>query len=405
MAGGPEVLHFALMHITGSRKGQEERFASSRITIGRGRGNECGFDPEHERSVSHRHCEIRIEDGTPVIYDIGSLNGTYLNGRRVRRSPVADGDEIGLGREGPRLRFLLRSGATPAAILPGEMPAVIAGTSTEARPSGLEERMRAEATQRRLRIALAGTGALAALGLGAWIATWLHLGSRIRDLESFRTPGAETPAPAAADFDVEGPGWALVLQHRHRSGRVLMAREIACVMPVAPGRVLVPRAPIDLVERDLALGSSQVAVDLLLVVLGPTGPLPVTGILAGTGEAADLAVLEFGGDSSILPSALPPEGHFEREALARQPGLAPRRVAVTALTRADGRVVENWTEAAYLRLRDGPALPGVPLFASGGFIGIVMGESTPGLALPAHVAARAAEAILAQPVRPLRRGG
>ena len=110
---GEKALHIALRHLTGHRKGMEERFTGTRISIGRGKNNHCSFDAERERSVSHRHCEIRVEDGIPIIYDVGSLNGTYVNDRRIRRAPLADGDQLGLGREGPRIRFAVGSASSP----------------------------------------------------------------------------------------------------------------------------------------------------------------------------------------------------------------------------------------------------------------------------------------------------
>ena len=54
---GEKALHIALRHLTGHRKGMEERFTGTRISIGRGKNNHCSFDAERERSVSHRHCE------------------------------------------------------------------------------------------------------------------------------------------------------------------------------------------------------------------------------------------------------------------------------------------------------------------------------------------------------------
>ncbi|MFF9088402.1 FHA domain-containing protein [Streptomyces sp. NPDC014991] len=48
--------------------------------------------------VSRRHAELRaLADGTYEIADLGSHNGTYLNGRRVTRAPVLPGDIIGIG--------------------------------------------------------------------------------------------------------------------------------------------------------------------------------------------------------------------------------------------------------------------------------------------------------------------
>ena len=48
-----------------------------------GRGDECDIvvkDPNWSR----RHAAIHCEDGSFVIDDLGSANGTYVNGRRVQ---------------------------------------------------------------------------------------------------------------------------------------------------------------------------------------------------------------------------------------------------------------------------------------------------------------------------------
>jgi pSer/pThr/pTyr-binding forkhead associated (FHA) protein len=50
-------------------------------------------------NVSRRHLElIRERDGTWTLVDLGSTNGTELNGRRVdRRTTLDDGDRISIG--------------------------------------------------------------------------------------------------------------------------------------------------------------------------------------------------------------------------------------------------------------------------------------------------------------------
>ena len=49
-------------------------------------------------TVSRRHAEfVRTEQGF-VLRDAGSLNGTYLNGERVEEAPLANGDEVQIGR-------------------------------------------------------------------------------------------------------------------------------------------------------------------------------------------------------------------------------------------------------------------------------------------------------------------
>ena len=47
--------------------------------------------------MSRRHAEIRQEGATYWIVDLGSTNGTLLNGKRIERERLHDGDTITLG--------------------------------------------------------------------------------------------------------------------------------------------------------------------------------------------------------------------------------------------------------------------------------------------------------------------
>ena len=49
-------------------------------------------------SASAEHARIREEGGQYVLYDLASTNGTFVNGQRVQRMPLLDGDEIIIGR-------------------------------------------------------------------------------------------------------------------------------------------------------------------------------------------------------------------------------------------------------------------------------------------------------------------
>ncbi len=49
-------------------------------------------------TVSRRHAELVTRSGGYVLRDAGSLNGTYLNRERIDEAPVANGDEIQIGR-------------------------------------------------------------------------------------------------------------------------------------------------------------------------------------------------------------------------------------------------------------------------------------------------------------------
>ena len=62
-----------------------------------GRGADCDLRlRDHE--ISRHHCIIRVVGGEATLVDLGSSNGTYLNGQRVRsQAPLHSGDELRLG--------------------------------------------------------------------------------------------------------------------------------------------------------------------------------------------------------------------------------------------------------------------------------------------------------------------
>jgi pSer/pThr/pTyr-binding forkhead associated (FHA) protein len=67
---------------------------SQRIVIGRSR--ECDIQIS-DPNASRRHAEIRRDGGTFSLVDLGSTNGTELNGRRTQRAKLSDGDRITIG--------------------------------------------------------------------------------------------------------------------------------------------------------------------------------------------------------------------------------------------------------------------------------------------------------------------
>lgn len=79
--------------------------SAPRITFGRGR--ECDVVVD-DVTVSRHHAELRQRDGRYILEDGGSLNGTYINRRPVRRAELTDGDEISVGK----VRFTFRASAS-----------------------------------------------------------------------------------------------------------------------------------------------------------------------------------------------------------------------------------------------------------------------------------------------------
>lgn len=64
------------------------------VTFGRLPDCTVTFD---DSNVSRRHAEIRPEGDGFVLIDLGSTNGTIVNGARITRHPLVDGDRITFG--------------------------------------------------------------------------------------------------------------------------------------------------------------------------------------------------------------------------------------------------------------------------------------------------------------------
>ncbi len=70
------------------------------VVIGRSSGCHLVLGDD---TVSRRHAELRLEGGRWLLRDLGSANGTLVNGRRVVEAEVRPGDVVRLG--GARLRL------------------------------------------------------------------------------------------------------------------------------------------------------------------------------------------------------------------------------------------------------------------------------------------------------------
>ncbi|MFL5947846.1 MAG: FHA domain-containing protein, partial [Gaiellaceae bacterium] len=74
-----------------------------RTTIGRSPDCDIFLD---DVTVSRKHAVLVQADDSYVIEDQGSLNGTFLNRRRIESAPLEHGDELQVGKY--RLSFLER---------------------------------------------------------------------------------------------------------------------------------------------------------------------------------------------------------------------------------------------------------------------------------------------------------
>ena len=87
----------------GGRTGEIFQPSAERTLIGRSPDCDVFLD---DVTVSRKHAVLIESDGGFVIEDQGSLNGTYVNRRRIESGKLEDGDEVQIGKY--RLTFFGR---------------------------------------------------------------------------------------------------------------------------------------------------------------------------------------------------------------------------------------------------------------------------------------------------------
>ena len=89
----------------GPNAGSTYLVESEPVSVGRHPDSTIFLD---DITVSRRHVEVLRRKGGYVVRDVGSLNGTYVNRSRVEEGPLADGDELQVGKF--KLVFVAGSG-------------------------------------------------------------------------------------------------------------------------------------------------------------------------------------------------------------------------------------------------------------------------------------------------------
>ena len=87
----------------GGRTGETFRPTGERTMIGRSPDCEIFLD---DVTVSRRHAAVAQREDGMYIEDLGSLNGTFLNRRRIESARLEDGDELQIGKY--RMTFVER---------------------------------------------------------------------------------------------------------------------------------------------------------------------------------------------------------------------------------------------------------------------------------------------------------
>jgi two-component system, NtrC family, sensor kinase len=85
----------SLFVIQGADQGKKFEFKSTPVALGRDNSNAIRL---HDTEVSRRHAELRLEEEYYRIVDLGSANGTLVNGQLIDQAPLHSGDRLQLGQ-------------------------------------------------------------------------------------------------------------------------------------------------------------------------------------------------------------------------------------------------------------------------------------------------------------------
>jgi signal transduction histidine kinase len=85
----------SLFVIQGADQGKRFELRAKPMAVGRDGSNPIRL---HDNEVSRRHAELRLVDDDYQIVDLGSANGTYVNGRAVDQTSLKAGDQVRIGQ-------------------------------------------------------------------------------------------------------------------------------------------------------------------------------------------------------------------------------------------------------------------------------------------------------------------
>ena len=107
-------------------RGERRRFplANDVVTIGRSEGCDLRIPLG---DVSRKHCTLVQSEGQILVQDLGSSNGTYVNGKRVQEASLRAGDQIRIGS----LRFTVQIDGSPSEDEAAAMQSVSERTAPE----------------------------------------------------------------------------------------------------------------------------------------------------------------------------------------------------------------------------------------------------------------------------------
>ncbi|MGI5939591.1 MAG: FHA domain-containing protein [Thermoleophilia bacterium] len=92
---GAETITVLLIRAGGGREGETIPLDTDILTIGRSPHSDIFLD---DVTVSRHHARVMRDDSGFVLEDLNSLNGTYVNRKRIERHRLVERDELQIGK-------------------------------------------------------------------------------------------------------------------------------------------------------------------------------------------------------------------------------------------------------------------------------------------------------------------
>jgi hypothetical protein len=111
-----------LTHLSGSLQGTSSTSPNAVIRIGRGNDADVRY-ASTDTKVSTRHSEVRFDGSAYTLSDVGSSNGTLVNGKKITKpTKLRNGDKIMFGAGGPEASFNIDNSMSAADITGSHKP-------------------------------------------------------------------------------------------------------------------------------------------------------------------------------------------------------------------------------------------------------------------------------------------
>src|SRR5438132_7996883 len=85
--------HFTLQRVDVAQA-HTVQFVTGRCQLGAAEGNDLRVD---DATVSRFHCEVGVERGIASVKDLGSSNGTFVDGLQIKEAYLREGSRLRLG--------------------------------------------------------------------------------------------------------------------------------------------------------------------------------------------------------------------------------------------------------------------------------------------------------------------